>query len=70
MEQLEATPILHTQEVRGSSPCAPTICFKSLRIAPNPQGRRILTQSACFFPRNGPLCQNPRAFGSLAISTG
>jgi hypothetical protein len=25
MEQLEANLILHTQEVRGSSPCAPTI---------------------------------------------
>jgi hypothetical protein len=25
MEQLEATPILHTQEVRGSSPCALTV---------------------------------------------
>jgi len=37
MEQLEAIPILHTQEVRGSSPCAPTIFFNQMReIATDP----------------------------------
>ena len=30
-EQLETVPLLHTQEVRGSSPCAPTIRISSLR---------------------------------------
>jgi len=30
METLETAGLLHTQEVRGSSPCAPTIVFSNL----------------------------------------
>ena len=32
MEALEQVPLLHTQEVRGSSPCAPTNPFSNLRV--------------------------------------
>jgi hypothetical protein len=32
METLEPTTILHTQEVRGSSPCAPTIHISELQV--------------------------------------
>ena len=50
MEQLERTPILHTQEVRGSSPCAPTICFQSFTVTPKPASVDFwFTQTACFF---------------------
>jgi hypothetical protein len=31
MEALENAELLHTQEVRGSSPCAPTIVFSDLQ---------------------------------------
>jgi hypothetical protein len=48
MEQMEAIPILHTQEVRGSSPCAPTNFHKYLRVSSNPHRRRVLAQSTCF----------------------
>jgi len=33
IEQMETGPLLHTQEVRGSSPCAPTIRINSLRCS-------------------------------------
>jgi len=36
MEAKENAGLLHTQEVRGSSPCAPTICFQPLQ---SPKGR-------------------------------
>jgi hypothetical protein len=33
LEHIEADLLLHTQEVRGSSPCAPTIRISSLRCS-------------------------------------
>ena len=33
MKAKESVRLLHTQEVRGSSPCAPTIIFRGLQGA-------------------------------------
>ena len=45
MEQKEANFRLHTQEVRGSSPCAPTIRFSYLAALPNRRVTRIVTSA-------------------------
>jgi hypothetical protein len=51
-------PIFHTQQVRGSSPCAPTIQISSLQSVTDRSERRILAQCSCFFGASPPLCQN------------
>jgi hypothetical protein len=60
MEPLELMTILHTQEVRGSSPCAPTIFFKSLRLLPTLRGVDSDTEHL-LFPVNGGHCANTHA---------
>jgi hypothetical protein len=37
MEPLEVTTLLHTQEARGSSPCAPTIYSFRINLASFPK---------------------------------
>jgi hypothetical protein len=44
----EDARILQRQEVRGSSPCAPTICFKGLCFLRVPRMSTFGTPRACF----------------------
>ena len=41
---------LHTQEVRGSSPCAPTLLFKGLQCLRLPYESTFGYKTSCFFP--------------------
>ena|ERR1019366_585174 len=49
MEALGSAGLLHTQEVRGSSPCAPTIVFKGLRRIPALRESTFGYKTSCFF---------------------